>query len=338
MVETHTRPDRTALVPPGQSLLMPDDMTAIFSADITLAQAQTKLAEIAQWLPVDGHPDLPLGRLVEENSSSPLRLGYGAWRDLLLGMQFANGRDQLISAGGITMKNVAGYDLTKFMVGQHGVFGRIVTLATRTYRRPAGAIHAAFQATDILPSLLPTSLRPQWSILTPCQLLLGYVGNEATLDYYERELPAIAPASLTRQTIDADITLRSRLWSGVQGGDHSPSDPSHAGNGGFAETALPPSVPGNVIRVSLAPARVGAFLAALGPAHFAADPAFGVIRLFDTPIDRVAPLLSSFSARAAVSDGGRLINYNVSPEEQNLLQRLKAAFDPDGRLTALEFA
>ena len=59
-----------------------------------------------------------LGRLVEHNSSGPLRLGYGAWRDLLLGCQFHNGRGELITAGGRTVKNVAGYDLTKFMVGQ----------------------------------------------------------------------------------------------------------------------------------------------------------------------------------------------------------------------------
>jgi FAD/FMN-containing dehydrogenase len=344
---------------------MPGDMTAIFAADVALAEAQAKLAKIGQWLPVDGHPDLPLGRLVEGDSSSPLRLGYGAWRDLLLGVQFTNGSDQLISAGGITMKNVAGYDLTKFMVGQHGVFGRIVTLATRTYRRPAGAIHAVFPwhglpaqgvgappdqspsegkasphpgllpmgaggithglearaigdgPGDIFPRLLPTSLRPQWSILTAGQLLLGYVGNEAALDYYERELAAIKSESFARQTIEADMELRSGIWSGVN---------------------LEIRLPVELVRVSLAPSRLAAFIGALQPAHFAADPAFGVIRLFDTPIDRVTPLLPSFAARAAAFDGRRLINYNVSPEEQDLLRRLKTAFDPDGRLTALEFA
>ena len=309
---------------------MPGDMTAIFSADLTLAQAQAKLAEIGQWLPVDGHPDRPLGRLVEENSSSPLRLGYGAWRDLLLGVQFTNGRDQLISAGGITMKNVAGYDLTKFMVGQCGVFGKIVTLATRTYRRPAGAIHATFSATaDILPGLLPTSLRPQWSLLTAQQLLLGFVGNEAALDYYQRELAAIQPVALAKRTIEDDMGLRSRIWCGAE---RLPIDTS-------VRRADPEiGVPREVIRVSLAPTHLTAFIGALGPANFAADPAFGVMWLFDTPISRVTPLLSSFAARAAVFDGRRLINYNISPAEQTLLQRLKTAFDPDGRLTPLEFA
>src|SRR5882757_3137583 len=161
------RPNRAPLVPPGGMDLQARDMTATFSADVTLAEAQRKLAEIGQWLAVDGDTSWTLGRLVETNSTGPLRLGYGAWRDLLLGCQFLNGRGQLITAGGRTVKNVAGYDLTKFMVGQGGVFGRIVTISARTHLRPAGAILARFPA-DVwqVNRLLPTPCRPQWAALT----------------------------------------------------------------------------------------------------------------------------------------------------------------------------
>jgi FAD/FMN-containing dehydrogenase len=300
-------------VQPGQAQLMAGDMTAIFAADVTLAEAQARLAEIGQWLPADGQPDLPLGRLVEENSTGPLRLGYGAWRDILLGVQFTNGPGQLISAGGITMKNVAGYDLTKFMVGQCGVFGRLVTLATRTYRRPTGAIHATYPAAvDVLQKLLPTSLRPQWAMLTAGQFMLGYIGDGEALDHYERELPSTSPESITRQPLDADIALRNTLWCG--------------------------RADASVIRVSLAPCRIAEFVGAIRGTQFAADPAFGVIRLFDIPADRVTPLLPQFAARATHYDGRRLVSYNLSPEEKGLLTRLKAAFDPEGCLAPLEFA
>ena len=123
--EIHYRPRRGDLVPPGGVELHARDMTATFAADVTLGEAQRRLAEIGQWLPVDGDPAAALGDLVSFNSTGPLRLGYGAWRDLLLGVQFTNGRGELITAGGRTVKNVAGYDLTKFMVGQHGVFGTL---------------------------------------------------------------------------------------------------------------------------------------------------------------------------------------------------------------------
>src|SRR5205814_5332546 len=165
--EIEYRVDRTPLVPPGGADLQVRDMTATFSTDVTLAEAQTRLAEIGQWIPIDGDPTWTLGRLVETNSTGPLRLGYGAWRDLLLGCQFLNGRGQLITAGGRTVKNVAGYDLTKFMVGQNGVFGRIVTITTRTHLRPTGALLARF-APDVwqINRLLPTPCRPQWAALT----------------------------------------------------------------------------------------------------------------------------------------------------------------------------
>src|SRR5437867_12271072 len=81
---TEFRPDRTPLVPPGGADLHARDMTATFSADVTLENAQAKLAELGQWLPIDGDSSWTLGRLVESNSTGPLRLGYGAWRDLLL--------------------------------------------------------------------------------------------------------------------------------------------------------------------------------------------------------------------------------------------------------------
>jgi hypothetical protein len=181
------RPPCPPLVGPGQSRLMPDDMTAIFSAELTLAQAQEQLAEHDQWLPEDGDPALTLGQLVAENSSGPLRVGYGAWRDLLLGVQFTNGLGRLITAGGITMKNVAGYDLTKLMVGQHGILGRLVTISTRTRRRPEGSLLVQLPPDpSLLHSLLPTPLRPHWTILTRRNLLLGYLGPASAIDFYEK--------------------------------------------------------------------------------------------------------------------------------------------------------
>src|SRR4051812_30115573 len=111
------RADYTPLVPPGGIECHERDMTATVSADVTLGALQERLAKASQWAPVDGDSTTTLGRLVESNSTGPLRLGYGAWRDLLLGCQFHNGRAELITAGGRTLKNVAGYDLTKFMIG-----------------------------------------------------------------------------------------------------------------------------------------------------------------------------------------------------------------------------
>src|SRR4051794_25256468 len=116
------RAPRAPLVAPGQIEHHVADMTATFAADVTLDEAQRKLLDSRQWLPIDGDASRELGSLVESNSTGALRLGYGAWRDLLLACQFLNGEGELITVGARTMKNVAGYDLTKFMVGSHGIF------------------------------------------------------------------------------------------------------------------------------------------------------------------------------------------------------------------------
>src|SRR5947207_6679708 len=66
------RANREPLVPPGGSDLHARDMSATFAADVTLRAARQRLRELDQWLPVDGDPDLPLGMLVERNSTGPL--------------------------------------------------------------------------------------------------------------------------------------------------------------------------------------------------------------------------------------------------------------------------
>src|SRR4051812_8357873 len=198
------RPNRQPLVFPGDIDHHVADMTATVAADVTLAAVQAKLESAEQWLPIDSDPSLPVGQLVENNSTGPLRLGYGAWRDLLLGAQFTNGKGELISAGGRTVKNVAGYDLTKFVVGQRGAVGRLLTLTTRTYRRPAGAILAAFEPTvERFAHLMPSPLRPQWAVLTSRELLCGYLGDERSLAFYADRLPAAGASRVERRTVEA---------------------------------------------------------------------------------------------------------------------------------------
>src|SRR5688572_28235298 len=210
------RPPHTPLVPPGGIDAHARDMTATVSADVTLEGVQQRLGELEQWLPIDGDLTHTIGQLVERNSTGPLRLGYGAWRDLLLGAQFTNGRGELITAGGRTVKNVAGYDLTKFMVGQNGVFGRLVTVTTRTYRKPAGSLVARFNPdVRLLLTLIPRPKRPQWAVLTVNALWLGYLGDQPTLDYYQRVVAELQPREIITRKLSDDVAFRAGAWRAV---------------------------------------------------------------------------------------------------------------------------
>lgn len=289
---TPTRPPRTPLVPPRGHDLHVRDMSATFAADLAAAEVDALLAAHEQWLPVDGDRAATLERLVDINSSGPLRLGYGAWRDLLLGAQFLNRRGQLITAGGRVVKNVAGYDLTKLMVGQHGRFGRLLTITVRTYRRPSAALLLEFSPDPgRVGAMMTTPMRPHWAILDGAALRCGYLGDAQAIDYFSTEATALAPRRVLRQTLDDDVALRQSLW---KAGD---------------------------LRVSVPPARLGEFFAAwTGPC--AADAAFGVVVGEWSEADR--PRLRDAAARA----GGRVLpdDYADRPATRALVDRLSAAF------------
>jgi len=294
------------------------DMTATFAAEVTLEKARAELAKIGQWIAIDGDPGSPIGELIAFNSTGPLRLGYGAWRDLLLGVQFTNGRGELISAGGRTMKNVAGYDLTKFMVGSAGVFGKIVAATVRTYRRPQGALLARFPTdVKIVGKLIPTSLRPQWAMLTKTELFCGYVGDKRTIDYYKMALSQAEPLDVRERSIEEDIADRAQLWR--------------------AEGVT-------TFRASVPPMKIQEFATALTENHWVADAAFGVVIGSDVADEQVATIeyvaaavggSVRFFGRASESDSTPAIDFSTNPVERQIIEKLKLAFDPDGLLTPL---
>jgi glycolate oxidase FAD binding subunit len=107
------------------------DMTITVQAGITIARLQQILAPENQALPIDvPHADrATLGGILATNTSGSRRLGYGTLRDYLLGFSAINDQGEEFKAGGRVVKNVAGYDLCKLMVGSFGTLG-IITQAT----------------------------------------------------------------------------------------------------------------------------------------------------------------------------------------------------------------
>ena len=311
---TPFRPTHQPLVAPGQIEHHAQDMSATVAADLTLDVVQKTLGAARQWLPIDGEPKLTIGELVERNSTGPLRLGYGHWRDLLLGAQFRNGRGELITAGGRTVKNVAGYDLTKFMVGQRGVFGTLVTVTTRTYKHPAGSILATFAPQPkLIHRLLPSPARPQWAMLTSDALLCGYLGDERTLAYYSNTLGEWSPRSVSRRTLQEDIDQRAQLWTGT------------------FRAAVPPAKLTDFV------ARLAAVRSTATPSitHWAADPAFGVV-VGDGEPTALRDAARAVSGTVSFEAGASNTWFDAPPGPQrNLLERLKKAFDPDNRLAPL---
>ncbi len=147
------------------------NLTVSAQAGVVLEELQSRFAPHRQFLPMD--PAFPLdatvGGVIVANSSGPRRYAYGAARDLVLGMKVVLANGDLIHLGGKTVKNVAGYDLDKLLIGSMGTLGVIVEVAIRLFPTPErrATVLAAFQsldaaheaATAVLKSqLLPTAL------------------------------------------------------------------------------------------------------------------------------------------------------------------------------------
>jgi len=180
----------------------PDNQVVVAEAGKSLEPLQEVLAERDQWLPLrpPGGGEHTLGGLAALGLCGPERLRYGAPRDLLLGLKFVCGTGELIAAGGRVVKNVAGYDLTRLMVGSAGTLGLIAELTFRLYPLPQRCVALAAtgsfeQCSAAAAKLLGSKLEPNLVVAVPeratlqigdgrpWQLIAGFEGFEETVDF-----------------------------------------------------------------------------------------------------------------------------------------------------------
>lgn len=117
----------------------PGEYTFTAYAGTPLRTIVDALAEHGQYLPFD--PPLvaqgaTLGGVVAANTSGSGRYSYGGVRDFIIGVRFVDGHGQLVRGGGKVVKNAAGFDLPKFLVGSAGRFGAFVDLSFKVFPEP----------------------------------------------------------------------------------------------------------------------------------------------------------------------------------------------------------
>ena len=112
-----------------------DDMTITLQAGLTMAELADCLSVKGQWLPVDvPQPHrATVGGVVATGLSGPRRYAHGTIRDYVIGIRAVDGLGTAFSGGGRVVKNAAGYNLCRLMVGSLGTLGVItqVTLMVR---------------------------------------------------------------------------------------------------------------------------------------------------------------------------------------------------------------
>lgn len=147
---------------------VPADLTVTVGAGTPLAELQRILEASGQFLPLDPpHASAAtLGGIIAANSNGFGVLRYGAVRDLLIGTTTALADGTVARAGGRVVKNVAGYDLNKLLVGSFGSLGVMAEATFKVLPLPAaraGAVRVlpdAAEAFKITDAIVRTSLRP----------------------------------------------------------------------------------------------------------------------------------------------------------------------------------
>lgn len=117
----------------------PGEFVFTAAAGTTLAEVRSELAQHGQYLPFD--PPLvdqgaTLGGAVAAGLNGSGRQRYGGVRDFLTGVRFVDGQGRLVRGGGKVVKNAAGIDLPKLMVGSLGRLGVLVEVSFKVFPQP----------------------------------------------------------------------------------------------------------------------------------------------------------------------------------------------------------
>lgn len=178
---------------------VPGDLTITVRAGTPLAEIATATREHGQWLPLDppGSPDGTIGATVATGSYGPLATAFGRPRDQVLGLESVSGTGEVITVGSRVVKNVAGFDLTRLLVGSWGTLGvitqitlrlrargdvdRTAAVVLRARGRKLGAALSAARAARLAPAaleLLSPAVAGRIGLANETVLLARFGGNE----------------------------------------------------------------------------------------------------------------------------------------------------------------
>lgn len=186
----------------------PDDLVVSVEPGMKFGDLQHFLGRHNLWVPLDpaGGERASVGGILAANSAGPLRLHYGGPRDLVLGMKIATAEGTIVKTGGRVVKNVAGYDLAKLLIGSWGTLGVIVETSLKLHPQVAERATWVIEpdtlaaARDFRRALLRSPLNPLRMVLmnAPARLMLesGFPGAGGPGSGVRDDQPALLESSL----------------------------------------------------------------------------------------------------------------------------------------------
>jgi glycolate oxidase FAD binding subunit len=318
----------------------PQDQTVTLGAGMTLSAAAELLARERQFLAIDApDPDVAtVGGAIATNLYGSRRLRYGSIKDTIVGVEIVRPDGVRARGGGKVVKNVAGFDIPKLMVGSLGTLGAIVSATFRVYPIPearAALTYACVSAAAVMSvgrELVADALVP--AAVTACAWDSG--------DGYDCRVSFEGFARGVEQQMGAASAIAARL--GVRAAANEPAEPGMDERERRIRRAA-------TWRVTLAaqPTALAEFLAAKplppGAGHV-------VYPLLGTAFVGADALDAGTIARwRAALDGGSVVVTAMPPEFRAtvdtwgpppvaafaVMRRLKDQFDPKGLCNAGRF-
>jgi glycolate oxidase FAD binding subunit len=195
----------------------PGELTFTALAGTPVAEVADALGEHGQHLPFD--PPLAasgatLGGVVAAATSGPNAFRHGGVRDFVIGVQLIEGSGRLVSGGGRVVKNAAGFDLPKLMVGSMGRLGVMVRLSFKVFPRPRATATLAFEPGSLaaaIPAITAVARGPVEAeaidVDDDGRLLVRLGGDAEALDARAERCVAIVGAAGERLDGDRDAAL-----------------------------------------------------------------------------------------------------------------------------------
>ena len=190
----------------------PSELSIAVRCGTPLAQLEAALEERGQMLafePPHFGAHATIGGCIATGLAGPRRAAngycYGGVRDFVLGAKLLDGQGQLLTCGGLVMKNVAGYDLARLLTGSMGVLGVLIEVALKVVPKPR------MEATLRMPMDEATAL----AVIFLGALSSGVVGGQLGLADEPRAGDEVALADLrlgvaTRDTEPAPVRIGRR--------------------------------------------------------------------------------------------------------------------------------
>ncbi|HET9343165.1 MAG TPA: FAD-binding oxidoreductase [Candidatus Eremiobacteraceae bacterium] len=324
----------------------PDDMTISVEAGMRIADFRDLLARHRSRLPIDVEtPDrATIGGMIAFGAAGPRRLGLGTLRDYLIGARFAQPDGHVVKTGGMVVKNVSGYDLTRMLHGSVGALGVIGSLNFKLAPVPAAQTVTEFAlahsgealaaASAIVDTRLPFAAVHARSDST---VVVGCEGHTADAKRLRAEARAIAMrhGATERESVEgeSDVNAEWRDFMAAPFGDRTAT---------FRIVSTQSRVAADIERAaaiaqSMRFGPVWSVDAGCGTAELSvecADRSDEIVKLERELTEMVTLRVT----RCPLATRSRLILHGRPPAGARLMRLLRSQFDPTGVLSGAPFA